>query len=210
MSSTTLSSRYFASTTSRSTTSERQKREAKEKTSKCSTSSGQRDQSLIQRRKTKSCPSCAVANDNKKQSKHSSSDAAQVQRTVSVFGKYNGKESEYKPTAWFNLPVETSVGVIDSFACDAKKEKPLCFSIDVKKGESVPNLLRHNLEVRVGQNGVVRTQKKSEAETSEVEDRDSRQGKKRTAPLSWEEQLHWQNVSIFEKLVQELGGKSSF
>ena len=64
--------------------------------------------------------------------------------------------------------------------------------------------------MRVGQNGVVRTEKKSEEEPSEVEDGDIRQGKKRMAPLSWEEQLHWQNVSIFEKLGWEVEGMSSF
>ena len=134
---------------------------------------------------------------NKEESSDCRSDIAQVPRTASVFGKYNGKGSEYKPTAWFNLPQGTSVGVIDSFACNAKKEKPLCYSINVKKGESVPNLLRHNLEVRVAQNGVIRTvANKGNTAMSELGDEDVQQGKKRTAPLSWDEQLHWQNVSI--------------
>ena len=60
----------------------------------------------------------------------------------------------------------------------------------------MPNLLRHNLEVRVGQNGVVRTEKKREM-MSELGEEHAKQGKKRTAPLNWEEQLNWQNVSIF-------------
>jgi len=118
-----------------------------------------------------------------------------IPRTASIFGKYNGKDSEYKPTVWFNLPEETSVGVIDSFACEAKSTVPLCYSIDVKKGESVPNLLRHNLEVRVGHNGFVRTEK-NRKKVTELGDDSAKQGKKRTAPLNWEEQLNWLNVSI--------------
>ena len=59
----------------------------------------------------------------------------------------------------------------------------------------MPNVLRHNLEVRVGQNGVVRTEKKREM-VPELGDELAKQGKKRTAPLNWEEQLNWQNVSI--------------
>ena len=162
-------------------------------TSTKSTGNGQRVE-RIQRRKTKSCPSCPLSNNTEPdKSEVSKSDTP---RTVSVFGKYNGKESEYKPTVWFNLPQGTSTGVIDSFACDAKNKKPLCYSINVKKGESVPNLLRHNLEVRVGQNGIVRTEKKREM-ASDLGKRNAKQGKKRTAPLNWEEQLHWQNVSIF-------------
>ena len=156
-----------------------------------SSSNGQRDK--IQRSKTKSCPSCTLSKDLDVKSEGCKTD---IPRTASIFGKYNGKESEYKPTAWFNLPQETSVGVIDSFACDAKNTKPLCYSINVKKGESVPNLLRHNLEVRVGQNGVVRTEKKREMMMSERDGNHAKQGKKRTAPLNWEEQLNWQNVSI--------------
>lgn len=58
----------------------------------------------------------------------------------------------------------------------------------------MPNALRHNLEVRVGQNGVVRTEKKREM-VSALGDKLAKQGKKRTAPLNWEEQLNWQNVS---------------
>lgn len=144
----------------------------------------------MQRRKTKSCPSCSIANKTEEKGKACKSD---VPYTVSFFGKYNGKESEYEPTAWFNLPQETSVGVIDTLACDSKNKKPVCYSVDAKKGESVPNLLRHNLQVRVGKNGVVRTEKKM-AITPETGN--GKQGKKRTAPLNWEEQLNWQNVSM--------------
>lgn len=196
----TLSSRYFsssASTSSRSTTSECQNKAGKEKTrSEPSTSkpTESRQRERIQRRKTKSCPSCSVDNNTVKN--YQTDDADEVPRTVSVFGKCNGKGSEYKPTAWFNLPQETSVGVIDTLACNAMNKKPLCYSVNVKKGESVPNLLRNKLEVRVGQNGIVRTEKKTETVMLEVCDRDVTQGKKRTAPLSWEEQLHWHNACV--------------
>lgn len=145
----------------------------------------------IQRRKTKSCPSCTLSS---KTSSNTDEKSADIPRTASIFGKYNGKDSEYKPTAWFNLPQETSIGVIDSFECEAKNMTPLCYSVNVKRGESVPNLLRHNLEVRVGQNGVVRTEKNGQ-KVPELGDDNSKQGKKRTAPLNWEEQLNWQNVS---------------
>ena len=88
--------------------------------------------------------------------------------------------------------------MIDTFACDSKNKKPVCYSVDVKKGESVPNLLRHNLQVRVGKNGVVRTEKKM-AITPETGN--GKQGKKRTAPLNWEEQLNWQNVSMTASFI---------
>lgn len=149
----------------------------------------------IQRRKTKSCPSCTLSSKTSGRDEKKQDNKADIPRTASFFGKYNGKDSEYKPTVWFNLPQETSVGVIDSFLCDTKNTTPLCYSINVKKGESVPNLLRHNLEVRVGQNGVVRTEKNRE-KVPELGDENAKQGKKRTAPLNWEEQLNWQNVSI--------------
>ena len=154
---------------------------------------GKRDK--IQRRKTKSCPSCTLSNKTASTVEKREGNKTEIPRTASIFGKYNGKDSEYKPTAWFNLPQETSVGVIDSFACDAKNTMPLCYSINVKKGESVPNLLRHNLEVRVGLNGVVRT-KQNREKVPELSDENAKQGKKRTAPLNWEEQLNWQDVSI--------------
>lgn len=149
----------------------------------------------IQRRKTKSCPSCTLSSKTSGRDEKNQDNKSDIPRTASFFGKYNGKDSEYKPTVWFNLPQETSVGVIDSFACDAKNTTPLCYSINVKKGESVSNLFRHNLEVRVGQNGVVRTEKNRE-KVPELGDENAKQGKKRTAPLNWEEQLNWQNVSI--------------
>lgn len=198
-SSVTLSSRLFsASASTRSTTSEHYNKVVKEKT-KCkqstskSTDTGKKER--IQRRETKSCPSRSVdAKVDKKKDK--TIDVEEVPRAMSVFGKYNGKGSKYKPTAWFNFPQETSIDVINSFVCDAMNEKPMCYSINVKKGETVPNLLRHNLEVRVGQNGVIRTQRKNDTVMSEVGQGDARQGKKRTAPLSWEEQLQWHDVSI--------------
>lgn len=193
-SSVTLSSRLFsASASTRSTTSEHYNKVVKEKTKCKSTDAGKKER--IERRETKSCPSCSVdAKVDKKKDKKI--DVEEVPRAMSVFGKYNGKGSECKPTAWFNFPQETSVGVINSFVCDAMNEKPMCYSINVKKGETVPNLLRHNLEVRVGQNGVIRTQRKKDTVMSEVCQVDARQGKKRTAPLSWEEQLQWHDVSI--------------
>ena len=197
----TVSSRGFstsASTTSRSIASEHTnaggfKEKAYKHSVTKSVANGHRDK--IQRRKTKSCPSCTLSSKTSSTDKKSHSDKTDIPRTASIFGKYNGKDSEYKLTAWFNLPQETSVGVIDSFACDTKNTTPLCYSINVKKGESVPNLLRHNLEVRVGQNGVVRTEKNRE-KVPELGDEYANQGKKRTAPLNWEEQLNWQNVSI--------------
>lgn len=197
-----MSSRCFspsASTASRSIASHHPNKGGKDKAIEHSTTKsvikGQlRDK--IQRRKTKSCPSCTLSsktssNTDEKSVGHKND----IPRTASIFGKYNGKDSEYKPTAWFNLPQETSIGVIDSFECEAKNMAPLCYSINVKRGESVPNLLRHNLEVRVGRNGVIRTEKNRE-KVSELGDDNSKQGKKRTAPLNWEEQLNWQNVSI--------------
>lgn len=194
-----MSSRCFstsASTASRSIASEHPNKGGKDKAFKHSTtksiSNEHRDK--IQRRKTKSCPSCTLSSKTSNTEDKSKGDKTDIPHTASIFGKYNGKDSEYKPTAWFNLPQETSIGVIDLFACDAKNTKPLCYSINVKKGESVPNLLRHNLEVRVGQNGVVRTEKKREM-VSALGDELAKQGKKRTAPLNWEEQLNWQNVS---------------
>ncbi|KAL9951013.1 hypothetical protein ACROYT_G043599 [Oculina patagonica] len=196
-----------ASTASRSTASEHQKKAGKEKIFKPSTTksitNGQRDKT--QRRKTKSCPSCTLSNNTEVTSESGKTD---ISHTASVFGKFNGKESEYKPMAWFNLPQATSVGVIDSFACDAKNVEPLCYSVNVKKGESVPNLLRHNLEVRVGQNGVVRTEKKMEM-MSELGEENAKQGKKRTAPLNWEEQLNWQNACVVSSGLQTNEDSSS-
>ena len=196
-----VSSRCFspsASTASRSMASDLPNKGGKDKAfGHCTTKSvikGQRDK--IQRRKTKSCPNCTLSsktssNTDEKMTGHKTD----IPRTASIFGKYNGKDSEYKPTVWFNLPQETSIGVIDSFECEAKNMTPLCYSVNVKRGESVPNLLMHNLEVRVGQNGVVRTEKNGQ-KVPELGDDNSKQGKKRTAPLNWEEQLNWQNVSI--------------
>ena len=199
-SSSTVSSRCFstsASTASRSIASEHPNKGEKDKAHKHSPpkSITNENRDKIQRRKTKSCPSCTLSSKATSTDEKSQGDKTDIPRTASIFGKYNGKDSEYKPTAWFNLPQETSVGVIDSFACDAKNTTPLCYSINVKKGESVPNLLRHNLEVRVGQNGVVRT-KQNREKVRELGDENAKQGKKRTAPLNWEEQLNWQNVSI--------------
>lgn len=199
-SSSTVSSRCFstsASTASRSIASEHPNKGEKDKVHKHSPpkSITNENRDKIQRRKTKSCPSCTLSSKTTSTDEKSQGDKTDIPRTASIFGKYNGKDSEYKPTAWFNLPQETSVGVIDSFACDAKNTTPLCYSINVKKGESVPNLLRHNLEVRVGQNGVVRT-KQNREKVPELGDENAKQGKKRTAPLNWEEQLNWQNVSI--------------
>lgn len=198
-SSVTLSSRrHSVSASTRSTTSEHYNKLVKEKT-KCkqstskSTDTGKKER--IQRRETKSCPSRSIDAkvDKKKEQKI---DLEGVPWATSVFGKYNGKGSEYKPTAWFNFPQETSVGVIDSFVFDTMNEKPVCYSINVKKGETVPNLLQHNMEVSVGQNGVIRTQRKKDTVMSAVCQGDARLGKKRTAPLSWEEQLQWHDVSI--------------
>lgn len=98
--------------------------------------------------------------------------------------------------AWFNLPLETSIGAIDSLACKAKNVQPLCYSVDTKKGETMSRLLRHNMEVRVGQNGIVRTEKKNDAEAFGDDMGKERQGKKRSAPLCWEELLHWQNACV--------------
>ena len=195
-----MSSRYSSTsekTTSRSIASDHPSKGGKDKAFRHSTTksvtNGHRDKN--QRRKTKSCPSSTLLSKASSTDEKSTGNKTDIPHTVSIFGKYNGKDSEYKPTAWFNLPKETSVGVIDSFECEAKNTTPLCYSINVKKGESVPNRLRHNLEVRVGQNGVVRTEKKRE-QVPELGDENSKQGKKRTAPLNWEEQLNWQNVSI--------------
>ena len=201
-SSSTPSSRTFStsvSTSSRYVTSERQSKIRKENVHKpSSTKSAPNEQrARAQRRKTKSCPSCSIADKTEEEQKDC---RGHLPYTVSFFGKYNGKESEYKPTAWFNLPQETSVGVIDTFACDEKNKKPICYSVDNKKGESVPNILRHNLPVRVGQNGIVRTEKKVEL-IPETDDGNAKQGKKRTAPLNWEEQLNWHNVSLLSFFI---------
>lgn len=199
-SSVTLSSRLpSASASTRSTTSEHYNKEVKEK-AKCKQSVAKstdtrKTQERIQRRESKPCLSRPVdAKVGKK--KAQKIDVEEVPQAMSVFGKYSGKGSEYKPAAWFNFPHDTSAGVIDSFACDAMNEKPMCYSVNVKKGETVPNLLQHNLAVRVGQNGVIRAQRKKDTVMSEVCQGDGRQGKKRTAPLSWEEQLQWHDVSM--------------
>lgn len=179
-------------------TPEHHKKSVSKKVSKPSTSQStlRAKRDLTQRRKIKSCSSCSLVNNGKKQSTDAVSDTVKVVQMGSVFGKFNGKGSEYRPMAWFNLPLETSIGAIDSLACEAKNVQPLCYSVDTKKGETISRLLQHNLEVRVGQNGIVRTEKKIDAETLEDDMGKDRQGKKRTTPLCWEELLHWQNVSI--------------
>lgn len=194
----TLSSRYLSPTT-RSVTSEHGKKlNSSESASKPSTTQSTffAKSNQAQHRKTKSCPGSSLVNREEKQNIDAASDPFKVARSASVFGKFNGKGTEYRPTAWFNLPLETSFGVIDSSACEVKKVQPLCYSINTKKRESVSRLLRHNLEVRVGQNGIVRTGKKNEAETFEDDHNKGILEKKRTAPLSWEELLHWQNACV--------------
>ena len=179
-------------------TPEPHKKSVSRKVSKPLTSQStlQSKRDVIQHRKTKSCPSCPLVNREKKQSIDALSDSVKVAQMGSVFGKFNGKGSEYRPMAWFNLPLETSFGAIDSHACKAKNVQPLCYSVDTKKGETMSRLLRHDMEVRVGQNGIVRTEKKNDAEAFGDDMGKDRQGKKRCAPLCWEELLHWQNVSI--------------
>lgn len=206
----TLSSRTVStsvSTTSRSLTSEHQNKIQREKVHKpSSTKSAPNEQRVrASRRKTKSYPSCSIADETEEDRKVCNDHAP---HTVSFFGKYRGKESEYKPTAWFNFPQETSFGVIDIIVCDEKNKEPVCFSVDRKKGESVPNPLRHNLPVRVGQNGMVRTEKKVEFKP-ETDDGNTKQGKKRTAPLNWEEQLNWHNACVVSSALQSVKDSSS-
>lgn len=117
-------------------------------------------------------------------------------KTPSIFGKYTPGAPKYKPGKWFNFDDGVNQGVIDSFACDDLKEKALCYKVDVKESTSVPKLLRHRLQVRIGQNGEVKnddagglTQDNQSAESVSNED-------VRIAPLSWEEQLNWENVSL--------------
>ncbi|KAJ7357761.1 hypothetical protein OS493_023236 [Desmophyllum pertusum] len=110
----------------------------KEKMSKSSTTStkstanGQRVE-RIQRRKTKSCPSCPLSNNTEEKCEVSKSDTP---RTVSVFGKYNGKESEYKPTVWFNLPQEQAL--VSSIHLHAmQRTKSLCVTLLMLKKAKV-------------------------------------------------------------------------
>ena len=166
----------------------------------------------MNRERTKSCSNCRTGNspDGSKTGPVSLKDfrASSINlRPVSIYGRHMDGESKYKPEAWFNFTKETSMGVIDSFACDANNLKALCYTVDRTQGKGVPKLLRHRLNVRIGQNGVVRGNIEGEPPVSHSEsvmDRNSveqgtplnvKKDKKRVAPLSWDEQVNWENVS---------------
>ena len=170
------------------------------------TSKGNFQRERIQKRKTKSCPNCSAKHPTEDASKNSDISFTCVPPSVSMFGKYCdvGSQNRNCPS-WFNFPQGTNVGVIDSLACLARGESPSCYSVNIKRGESVPLVLPHNIEVRVGQNGVVREERKEETAVSEVcyksddhhKEGDFKPGMKGNVPLSWEEQLNWRNVSIY-------------
>ncbi|KAK3743899.1 hypothetical protein QZH41_000500 [Actinostola sp. cb2023] len=133
----------------------------------------------------------------------STTDALQVKdsnsnaRTLSpsVFGKYTPGVPKYKAGKWFNFEDGVNQGVIDSFACDDLKEKALCYKVDMKEAKPIPKLLRHRLEVRIGRNGEVRNEDSGMKHTNpSIVDTCSK--KIRPAPLSWEEQLNWENTHI--------------
>lgn len=115
--------------------------------------------------------------------------------TPSIYGKFTPGAPAHKTGKWFNLKEGVDQGVIDSFECDKLRERALCYKVDAKESKAVPKLLRHRLEVRIGRNGSVRNEDagtKPDDQGNEV----TRDGSKRTAPLSWEEQLNWKNVSF--------------
>ena len=122
----------------------------------------------------------------------------EVSNTVnspSVFGKYTPGAPKHKTGKWFNFEDGVNQGVIDSFACDNLNERALCYKVDSKDSKSVPKLLRHRLEVRIGQNGEVRTPDGGVRLDNQSADSARSKGA-RTTPLSWEEQLNWENVSL--------------
>ncbi|XP_032232183.2 uncharacterized protein LOC5507581 [Nematostella vectensis] len=119
-------------------------------------------------------------------------------KSPSVYGKYVPGREQHEPKPWFNLKEGLGKGVIDSFACDAQKERALCYTIDQKEAKPVPKLLRHRLEVRIGLNGNVKedeSNRNSDVSSANENGSDNKQ-KSRPAPLSWEEQLNWQNAII--------------
>lgn len=118
-------------------------------------------------------------------------------KTPSVYGKHNPEGEKTHKDSWFNFDDGVKMGTIDSFACDEKNRKALCYGLDKKQAKPVPKLLRHRLEVRIGQNGEVRNDDSGIRDADSEDPMNSSMSKK--MPLSWEEQLNWENVSIIEK-----------
>jgi hypothetical protein len=112
-------------------------------------------------------------------------------KTSSVYGKHYQGEETSKPEKWFNFKDGMKIGIIDSFVCDELKKKALCYTLDTKESKPVPKLLRHRLEVRIGQNGEVRNTDAGSKES------DPKASSFQRMPLSWEEQLNSENVSLF-------------
>ena len=118
-----------------------------------------------------------------------------IQRSVSVYGKHTQRKDGIETScSWFNFKPGLNTGKIDTFACEALNKKPLCYTVSMKETKSMPKLLEHQTQVRIGTNGVV---KMDVTEKDKKKNHKNKTVKKklRTAPLSWDEQLNWNDVS---------------
>ena len=117
---------------------------------------------------------------------------------MSMYGRHTGSIADINSCSWFNFKPGSDAGRIDSFACDAMNKKPLCYAVNIREAKSVPKLLRHRMQVRIETNGLVKMAESDGEESEEGSDEnESVVDKVRTGPLSWDEQLNWNEVSIF-------------
>lgn len=120
-----------------------------------------------------------------------------IPRSVSMYGRHTGSAVDINLCSWFNFKPGLDAGRIDSFVCDAMNKKPLCYTVNIREAKSVPKLLRHRMQVRIGTNGLVKMEETEREESEEGYDNENCGMKKvRAGPLSWDEQLNWNEACV--------------
>ena len=78
-------------------------------------------------------------------------------RSVSVYGRHTQSTNDIElSSSWFNFQPGLDAGEIDTSVCEALNIKPLCYTVNVKESKSMPVLLKHQMQVRIGKNGLVK------------------------------------------------------